>query len=145
MKKAKRFSFPKYTFLFGSMVLASFLLALAACFFLPDTIVVQWNGVSAVSRGSRFYIFILPCVNLILLCLYPVVRSISERYLLRDCFAPYITFALLVLVFSGEVYTILYAVLPYMPVGISTVIIVESIILIVCYLLFVFRQKGKNS
>lgn len=139
----KKNFFSKYNILILILLFISLLLASIFFFILPEIIAIQWEGLIVTKLVSKNYIFIFPTLCLFIACLSPVLNYIIKRYLLNYRLAPYTIISLLILIISGEIYTILFAIFGQTKVTISGVFITEIIILIVLYFIPMLYKTDK--
>lgn len=111
--------------------------AVISFFILPDTIAIQWNGTQASSYGSKWFIF-LPVV--IGLTLIPLMNYFENRFMI---FSTIVLFTLLIVLFTCQIYMVMFSFYPNIQIPVSVPIIIEAVLgVVVCGIEYALKKRG---
>lgn len=117
-----------------------FLAGFISFFVLPDTIAVQWNGLEASSYKSKYFIFLPALVGVFLI---PLKQYLAGRYLFSAKIIETAMFTLLIILFTCQIYMVVYSFFSQIQLSISTLIISELILGIALCIVFKIKTVSK--
>lgn len=116
-------------------------LSLISFFILPDNIAVQWNGTQASTYGSKWFIFLPVAIGILLI---PIMNYFENKFM---DFSTIIFFTLLIVLFTCQIYMIVFSFYPNIKIPVSVPIILEAILgVIVCaiYEIKILKKESKR-
>lgn len=110
--------------------------AVISFFILPDTIAIQWNGTQASSYGSRCFIFLPVVIGLMLI---PLMNYFENRFM---TFSTIVLFTLLIVLFTCQIYMVVFSFYPNIQIPVSIPIIIEAVLGVVVCGIYALKKRG---
>ena len=107
--------------------------AVISFFILPDTIAIQWNGTQASSYGSRWFIFLPVVIGLMLI---PLMNYFENRFM------TFSTIVLLIVLFTCQIYMVVFSFYPNIQIPISVPIIIEAVLGVIACGIYALKKRG---
>lgn len=110
--------------------------AVISFFILPYNIAIQWNGTQASSYGSKWFIFLPVVIGLMLI---PLMNYFENRFM---TFSTIVLFTLLIVLFTCQIYMVVFSSYPNIQIPISVPIIIEAVLGVVACGIYALKKRG---
>lgn len=110
--------------------------AVISFFILPDTIAIQWNGTQASSYGSKWFIFLPVVIGIVLI---PLINYFENRFM---TFSTIVLFTLLIVLFTCQIYMVVFSFYPNIQIPVSIPIIIEAVLGVVVCGIYALKKRG---